>query len=102
MKMKFLTTFAILSMTSAVLAACPKADKLKTQQEAIDLESKKLTIVADYLNSRISERGGEYENSRTLGMLMMETRTKSLNLATQSGRLQIKISNESLNCLGVN
>lgn len=102
MTMKFLITFALLLITSAVLAACPKADKLKIQQEAVNLESKKLTIVADYLNSRITERGGEYENSRTLGMLMMETRTKSLNLATQSGRLQIKISNENLKCLGIN
>ncbi|MGE3609295.1 MAG: hypothetical protein AB7I27_06885 [Bacteriovoracaceae bacterium] len=92
----------LLTTSVAAIAACPESDKFKAKQATLRNESEKLLIVADYLNSRLKERRGEYENSQDITSLMIEVRTKSMRLANESAKLQMKISNELLRCVNAN
>jgi hypothetical protein len=96
---KLFTIICLLSISSTIYASCPKIDKLSDQKISIDSESNKLMLVADYLNSRIMEIGGEFQNSHDIGLLMNEVRTKSVSLRNQSAKLQLQISDAVLKCI---
>ncbi|HWU42773.1 MAG TPA: hypothetical protein VN132_05015 [Bdellovibrio sp.] len=96
---KIIAIFCLVSVSSTVFAVCPKADVLKKQVTGFDVESTKLGTVADYLESRFKEPNGPYSHSQDVGVLMLETRNKSLEFSIQAAKLRIRISEELLSCV---
>lgn len=88
----------LLTTTTATFAECLDTSGLRLRKEWVEAESNRLSIVADYLQKRFKERRGDYEGSRDIGSLMLETRKKSLQLSTQAAQIEIVISEEIIKC----
>ena len=99
---KVMTIIAILVSSSTVFASnCPKADALRAEQVAVDQEAKKVSVIYEYVKSRVMEEDGVYSNSIDLLAIMTELGSQSLDLAIKSGRLSIAISQEVISCTGL-
>lgn len=96
MKKLTIALFFLFSANGMAFASCNNIQELKVKEAALTKEANELNSLATYMSSLFNERDGKYEGNRTVGMLLLDSRTGALDVQMKAAALRIQISECSL------